>query len=405
MLVLKIAWRNIFRQQRRSVLTILTMFGGFTLAAVSIGWADGTYNRIINAFTRNRLGHIQIHARGYLDRPSIQDRIDNCYAVGKEVSAVPGVEAWAPRFLAAGLASVGDSTAGMSVIGVDPSLESAATGFERKIVEGRSLAEQSAHEAVLGKGLGRRLKAKIADEVVIVSQAADGSIANDLYKIVGFLESGDDSADQSSLYLHLADAQELFALKGAAHEIVIIVESLNEVEHVTTLIRAALANTNLDVEPWQEFAHSFYVAMQADKRGNWILQAIIVLIVGVGVLNTVLMTVLERTREYGVLRAVGTRASVLFPMIVGEVTLMAIISIALGTVASLGANYWLSLHGIALPEPFTYGGMEFSHFYSEINAHSLYIPASTILMVAVLVSLYPALRACRIEPARALRMH
>jgi ABC-type lipoprotein release transport system permease subunit len=92
-------------------------------------------------------------------------------------------------------------------------------------------------------------------------------------------------------------------------------------------------------------------------------------------------------------------------MIVGEVTLMAIASIALGTMAALGANYWLSLHGIAMPEPFTYGGMEFTHFYSEINAHSLYIPASTILLVAFLVSLYPALRACRIEPARALRMH
>lgn len=405
MLVVKIAWRNMFRQRRRTILTVLTMFGGFTLAAISIGWADGTYNRIISTFTRNRLGHIQIHARGYLDRPSIQDRIDHCYAVGKEVAAVAGVEAWAPRFLAAGLASVGDNTAGMSVIGIDPSLESGATGFSRKIVEGRSLSDGPAHEAVLGRGLARRLKAQIGTKAVIVSQAADGSIANDLYTIVGILESGDDSEDQSSLYLHLSDAQELFVLPDAAHEIVIIVQSLGEVGGVTDALRKTLSNANLDVEPWQEFAHSFYVAMQADKRGNWILQLIIVLIVAVGVLNTVLMTVLERTREYGVLRALGTRASVLFPMIVVEVGLMAVSSIVLGTIASLGSNYWLSLHGIAMPEPITYGGMEFTHFNSEINAHSIYVPAVTVLLVALLVSVYPALRACRIEPARALRLH
>ena len=94
MLVLKIAWRNIFRQRRRSLLTILTMFGGFTLAAISIGWADGTYNRIIDAFTRNRLGHIQLHAVGYLDRPSIQDRISDCYSIGRRISSLPGVEAF-----------------------------------------------------------------------------------------------------------------------------------------------------------------------------------------------------------------------------------------------------------------------------------------------------------------------
>jgi len=113
-LTLKIAWRNIFRQKRRTVLTVLTMFGGFTLSALSIGWADGTYNRIIEMFTRNRLGHVQIHAAGYLDKPSLYRKIDDFTRVGDIVENTEGVMAWTPRLYSAGLASVGEKAVARS---------------------------------------------------------------------------------------------------------------------------------------------------------------------------------------------------------------------------------------------------------------------------------------------------
>lgn len=405
MLIFKIAWRNIFRQRRRTILTVLTMFGGFTLASISLSLADGTYNRIINAFTRNRLGHIQIHEKGYTDRPSLYDSIHDYQKIGDRLSRIPNVEAWAPRVLAAGLASVGDKAAGANIIGVDPTLETRATAFDRKIVEGSVLSAAANHEAVLGTGLARRLGARVGDEVVIVSQAADGSIANDLYSIVGLLESGDENSDLTSCYLHIADAQSLFVLDDEAHEIVIIATSLGVVSSLTTRIRQVLDDPNLSVEPWQEFAHSFYVAMQADKRGNWVLQLIIILIVAVGVLNTILMIVLERTREYGVLRAMGTRPSQVFRLVVLEAAIMAILSVAAGSVAALGVNSWLSSHGIPMPAPFTYGGMEFTHYYCEVNLFSFLVPALTVLLAASVVSVFPALRAAHIEPAKALRTH
>jgi len=384
---------------------VLTMFGGFTLSAISIGWADGTYNRIIDMFTRNRLGHIQVHAEGYLDKPSLYKKIDSYEAVGRVIERTRGVEAWAPRLYSAGLASVGEKSSGVRIIGIDPERESAATRFEKKVIEGRSFSPDPSHEAILGKGAAKTLKAGVGDEIVIVSQGADGSIANDLYTIVGIIESGDATADQSSFYLHLQDAQELLVLEGAIHEIVVVVDNLNQVAQTTIAIRQTLNDPQLKVAPWQEFARSFYVAMQADKEGAWIMLFVIVLIVAVGVLNTVLMTVLERTREYGVMRALGTRPLQIVRLVLYEVALMASIGIVIGFGLSLLINYILSLHGIPMPLTFTYGGMEFTHYYAEVNAHSFYIPAITVTLSAMIVSIFPAAKAARIAPARALRMH
>ncbi|MEA1947461.1 MAG: hypothetical protein U9N83_09195 [Thermodesulfobacteriota bacterium] len=108
MTLLKIAFRNIFRQKRRAVLTALTMFGGFALAAISIGWSDGTYSFIIDKFTRNRLGHIQIHAQGYRDRPTLYKNIDNYKAIGKKLDNIKKIESWSPRLFASGLVSVAE---------------------------------------------------------------------------------------------------------------------------------------------------------------------------------------------------------------------------------------------------------------------------------------------------------
>lgn len=405
MLIFKIAFRNIFRQKRRTVLTLLTMFGGFTLASISIAWSDGTYAYIINMFTSNRLGHIQIHRQGYLDRPSLYRTVDDYEKLGDIINGVAGVQNWSPRLFSAGLVSVGDKSSGARIIGINPSLENTATRFDKKITAGESLASSPSHQAVLGDGLARILKADVGDEIVIVSQGADGSIANDLYSIVGLLASGDRISDQSTLYLHLTDAQELFVLEGRVHEIAIVGEELDDVPQLARDITAAINKPELTIKTWHEFAKSFYNAMQADRQGTWIMVFIIVVIVAVGVLNTVLMAVLERTREYGMLRAIGTGQWQVFQLVLYEVAMMTVISLVIGSCLSYVANYALSIHGINLSTPFTYGGIEFNRMYSEVNLQSFYIPAISVSLSAILISVFPALKAARIAPARAMRMH
>jgi ABC-type lipoprotein release transport system permease subunit len=403
MLTLKIAFRNIFRQRRRTFLTILTMFGGFVLAAFSIGWADGTYNHIIDMFTRNRLGHIQIHKDDYLDRPTLYKTIANYDYIRSEITGVEHVIACTARLYAMGLGSVRDKSAGIRIIGIDPALENEATFFDRKLTNGRTLSNNPNNEAVLGRGLAKILAAAPGDELVIVSQGADGSIANDLYTIVGIMEGGDFMHDQTACYLHLSDAQNLLVLDGRVHELAIVVDNLNSVKDATARIAAVLTDSTLNVAPWQQFAKSFYHAMQADKKGNWVSLGVIILIVAVGVLNTVLMTVLERTREYGVLRAIGTGPGQIFRLVILEVFIMAVISLLIGSVLALGVNYYFSLHGIPLPESIDYGGVKFSESLTEINAQSFYLPGLAVLLSSFLVSLFPALKAAHIAPAKAMR--
>jgi ABC-type lipoprotein release transport system permease subunit len=205
--------------------------------------------------------------------------------------------------------------------------------------------------------------------------------------------------------MDLKDAQELFVLDGRVHEIAVIVKSLNEVKRVARRIDEILDDPKLEVAPWQVFAESFYQAMQADKQGMWIMLFVIMIIVAVGVLNTVLMSVLERQREYGVLKAVGTKPYQIFKLVLYEVALLAFFSIIIGGILGVLLNHSLSQTGIDLPQAFNYGGMEFKTMYTEVNARSLYIPGITVIISALCVSVFPALRAAHTEPAKTMRMH
>ena len=404
-MIIKIAFRNTFRQKRRTILTALAMVVGFALLSLTIGLSDGAYGGIIEMFTRNRTGHIQVHREGYLDKPSLYKTIDNLSAVGEAIQNTAGVEAWTQRVYGAGLGSVGEKSTAVQIVGVDVAREIRATRFDNKVIEGNILSEIASHEAVVGKGLAKILSAKVGSEIVIFSQGADGSIANDVYKIVGIVESGDDITDRTGCYLHIEDAQELFVLEGRAHEIVVIVSNINRVDKVTSEIEANLSDSTLDVAPWQVIAKSFYRAMKTDQQGDAISRWVIMLIVAIGVLNTVLMSVLERTREYGVLKAVGTKPVQIFWLVICEVVIIALVSICVGALLGILANYLLSIYGITYPEEITFGGMKLKTLYAEVNVRCLVIPAITVMISAVIVSLFPAVKAARIMPAKAMRTH
>ena len=404
-MILKIAFRNTFRQKRRTILTGLAMVVGFTLLSLTIGLSDGAYGNIITMFTRNRIGHIQVHRQGYLDKPSLYKTINNASTVGETIQSIAGVEAWTPRVYGAGLGSVGEKSTAVQIIGVDVARETEATRFDQKVVEGNTLTETASHEAVIGKGLAKIAAATVGSEIVIVSQGADGSIANDLYKIVGIVESGDDITDRVGCYLHIEDAQELLVLDGRVHEIVVIVSNIKQVDKITSAIKTQLNDSTLDVAPWQVVAKSFYRAMKADQQGDAISRWVIMFIVAMGVLNTVLMSVLERTREYGVLKAVGTKPVQIFWLVVCEVVIIALGSICVGALLGVLVNYLLSVYGITYPEEITYGGVKLKTLYAVVNVRCLVIPAITVMLSATIVGLFPAIKAARIMPAKAMRTH
>lgn len=399
---MKVAFRNLFRQKKRTVFTGLSMFVGYVLACISIGWADGTYNSIIDNFTGNELGHIQIHRNGYLDKPDIYTSIEETGRIDEVLDEIEDVDSHTARIYSYGLLSSGDKSTGVRIIGVEPKTENETTNMVRKVKDGRYFGENP-KDVLLGTTLAGILETKPLDSVVIVSQAADGSIANDRYEVAGIIDTGDPAADRSSIYLTLGAAQDLFVLGGGVHEIVITVSSLGRVDDTVKTIKARLNDPDLEVVPWQVFAQEFYRAMQADKGGMYIMLMVIILVVAITVLNTILMAVLERQKEYGVLRALGTRPMQIVRMVISETLLLSLASILMGAVIGFVVNALLSQHGIPLSRPLEWGGMYIESMKSELTIQSFFLPAITVIGTAFIVSVFPAIKAARTEPAITMR--
>ena len=403
MLLLTLAFRNILRQKRRSLLTILSMAGGYLLCCLSFSLTEGSYKNVIEIFTLDHTGHIQIHADDYLHRPSMHKAITDTVAQRQVILNQPDVSSLAPRVYAPALAYVGNKNTPVQVVGVDPLLERNTSRLADKVNAGHYLgaeADASGYSpAMLGMGAAASLQAKLGDELILISQGADGSIANDIY-IVSALVGSRHGWDQNKVYLALPAAQEFLTLPRRVHQYALLLDKIDAVPATAKALQAVLPD--LTINPWPEVEATFYQSMQADKRGNRFTLLIVVFIVFIGVLNTVLMSVLERTREFGVLKAIGSRPSTIASLILFETMMLAGISIVIGGLLATPVIAWFAWRGIALPEPIDMGGIAFGFMTGEVSLAVFAWPALVVLLFAAAVSIPPGIRATRIAPTQAM---
>ena len=406
MLTFQIAFRNILRQKRRSLLTGLSMTGGYMLFVLGYSLLEGSYGNAIDIFTLDNSGHIQIHKDNYLDRPKIYKTIQDRGPIEAALKGNPEINSFTPRVFSPALAYAGDKTAPSQMIGVDADLEPTVSRLLQKVAKGTYFSSlpnaDGYYEAMIGRGLHIRLKLNVGDEIVLISSGADGSIANDIF-VVSAIIGNKTSFDRMAVYLPLNAAQEFLSLGNDVHEYVLLVNSKDDNEVIASGLSAQL--TEVTVSPWQVVEATFYRTMQADKQGNYFTMGLITFIVFIGVLNTVLMSVLERTREFGVLRAIGSRPMQLVRLITLETFILAFISVMVGFLLILPIIYWSAEVGMLLPEPIDMGGVEFPHIYGEMSARIFWIPMAFILATAVLISLPPGFRAARILPKEAMGSH
>lgn len=408
MLLLKLAIRNIGRQKRRSFLTGLSMALGFLLAAVTMGLVEGSYGSIIDAFTRDRTGHVQIHDSDYLERPSLYKQIRNVDAVLDKVAAVPGVVSAAPRIFAPSLAFAHDKTSPASVIGIDPVAEARTTSITEKKLEGTFLGATLQNtetpgdrdQVIIGRQIANSLKLQVGDELVLIGQSVDGSIANDIYAVKGIIGDKADAA-RMNVYMSIDAARRYLYMGPAAHEIALMTDSPGNAIKIAEHIEHALEDETLSVDPWQVVEVTFYNSMRADKEGNYVTTAVVMAMVAIGVLNAVLMSVLERTREYGLLRAIGTRPSGVFWMIVVETMILGILSCIAGFLLSLPVMDYLNTSGFPIP-PVEVGGMVMDAMVAEISVPVFLYPLALVLVTSFVVSLWPATHSARVTPVAAL---
>ncbi|MCO4792092.1 MAG: ABC transporter permease [Bacteriovoracaceae bacterium] len=398
-MILKMAFRNIFRHKRRTALTALMMIGGYVLLSFSLAFVDGSYGDMISLFTSQTTGHAQIHNDKFINSESIHDSIKSWDKIKEDLKNNSEVVSFSPRLKNGALAFSHKKTFAVEMWGIDWASEPKVTTIKQRLALGSWPSTNGENQVLIGSKISEVLGLKVGDEIVLISQGADGSIANDIFFVKGIFEKEEQGVDDYRVYTDLASAQ-MFYSTSHIHEVAIKLASIYNAKKFSTHFKV---EEGLIIRPWQEVEKDFFKAMEIDKKGNTISYSIIMFVVALGVLNTVLMSILERTKELGVLKAIGTTPGSLSLMIILESQILAMMSLIIGSIIATLLNSYFSKHGISFSEPMTYGGMTISAMYARITLNSYLRPAVIVLVSTLFVSIFPAIRAARISPLDAMR--
>ncbi|MDB9787105.1 FtsX-like permease family protein [Bacteriovoracaceae bacterium] len=400
-MLFKMAIRNVFRQKRRTLFTALMMIGGFVLLSFSLAFIAGTYGDMISLFTAQTTGHVQIHNSQFVETESIHDGIQDWEKIGKTFEKRDEVRGFSFRIRGTALAIHKEQTQGAEILGIDWLNESNVTSVQKRLGRGKWPNSLGENEVVVGEKLSSILKVNLGDELILISQGADGSIANDIFHIVGIFSKEEQGVDDYRVYIDLQSAQYFYAT-NYVHEIVI---KLDDIDKSRDFAKSLELTEGLTARAWQEIESDFYRAMQADKKGNNVSFVIIMMVVALGVLNTVLMSILERKKEFGVLQALGTPPRMLAGLIITETQIIVLISLIFGCIIASGINLYFTKFGISLPEPMTYGGIKISSMFARMTFESYLYPAIVIACSTLFISIYPAWKVVSISPTDAMREH
>ena len=405
-MLFKLAFRNIQRQRRRSLLTGLTIIGGFVLCTFTFSLIEGAWGNAVDFYTLDSIGHIQVHWADYDRKPKVHKTINDRSFVEKILSANDDVKAFAPRVYSPALAYAGTKTTPVTIVGVDPDLEPEVSRLKEKTKIGQYYNNAHTPTAMIGAGIAKSLAINVGEEIVLISQGADGSIANDIYSVTAIV-GNKSSSDSRIVYLPLTAAQEFLSLRESIHEYVLLVREPNVNEAVAKTLETVLHRKmpEITVSPWQVVDETFYRTMQSDKRANRFMLGILIFIIFIGVLNTVLMSVLERTREFGVIRAIGSRPSTIAQLIFIETMMLTTLCLLVSIILLVPILAWLVNVGFSLPEPVDFGGVTFSQIRGGVTPLVLLAPVAYIYSFTALVTILPAIRAACVTPKTAMGSH
>jgi ABC-type lipoprotein release transport system permease subunit len=406
--IVRIGWRNLWRNPRRTAITALAMAIGMVMLSFVLSIMAGMKRDMIDNGTSLMLGHIQIHKAGYRPDRSIFDTIPgDGRRIAERLLDWDEIFGAAPRVSTFGLMSSGNKSLGVEIMGVDREAESQVTTLARKVTKG-DLPGRGERTIAIGKLAATTLGVDVGDEIVIITQAADGSLGNDLYSVSGIFRTGLDLVDGGMAILDLAAAQDLMALSpDQIHEIAIRVTTPAAARDVATMIENHLGNGDLDVAPWQILAPELSGWIAMSDGWLWIMYAIVFSLAAISVLNTMLMAVFERLREFGVMTAIGLRPLGIVGMVIVEVMALAGVSLTLAVALGYPLLHYVVGSGIDLSSMtggFALSGVAVGPILRGDWVLSEFAVAGALLVVcAAVAGLYPATKAARADPARLTR--
>ena len=398
----RFAWRNLWRKTRRTGITLAAVMLNTAILIIFYGLNEGLIQNMVRNSTQLVVGEAQAHAPGYLEDRSFYKSLDRSEESVKAMEAA-GVAA-APRSFGYGLVSVGSKSAGAVFWGIDPSRERAALDLPRHVMEGRFLTDRPERGAVLGRKLARSLNAEVGSEIVVVVQAADGSLGNELYTVTGVLKSAGEAIDRGAVMLHRLDFEALFVSGGRVHEIVLNAKGRVPLEELAVKARGAIPGA--EVKTWRQLLPMLSDMLRIMDVALAIFGTIFFLAGGLGVMNTMLMATYERIREIGIQKALGATPLRIVTGVTAEALALALAATAGGALLGLAGTYYLKTVGIdttGFAGEFTFSGMAFDPvWHAVLRLKVVVLPVVIMWVTCTLAALYPAVLAARLDPVRAI---
>jgi len=405
---LKMSWRNIWRNPRRTCLTIAAISFASLLLVFMLSFQFGSYETMINASVKINTGHIQIQAQDYNDNKDIRKTIDNPLFIANIIEKSQYIDSYTFRGNAFSMVSSNQRTYGVLIVGIDPVKESNVSTIKNLIKKGKYLSENDKDKAIIGKLLAKNLKVTIGDELTILGQAKDGSIAASIVNIKGIYSSGIDEIDRSTIQLPIKTFQNLYSMENSVHEIVINSTSLLYIDKIKKQLKEKILQSKLKNLPvildWNELNPGLLQTIKMDLISGFIMYIILIIVVAFSILNTFLMAIFERTREFGVLMAIGTSPLRLIKILMMESSFITIIGISIGILVGSMITIYFQIHGIDITgasEVLNQWGIS-GRLYPRLSIITALSGPVAVLAITCITSLVPALKVRKLKPVEAL---
>ncbi|MCB2200713.1 FtsX-like permease family protein [bacterium] len=403
-MIFKLAWRNIWRNKRRSIISIASVLFAVTIALMMRSMQLGFYARTIDNVVSFYTGYLQVHAPGYEEKKSLDKSFADSGELATRIEGINKVTFTAPRLESFALISAGDITDGSQVIGIDPEREDQLTGLSNKVEDGRYL-NAGDNGILLGSGLAKHMKIGVGDTVVVISSGYHGVSAAGRYPVIGTVTFPTPELNSTMAYLDLPEARWFYGATNRLTSLAIMIEGERFLNQVETQVTAMLGD-DYEVVSWEDIMPEMVEYIAMDNASGVLMLILIYVIVGFGVLGTVLMMTMERMREFGVLVAVGMQKSVLRGIVLLESVILSINGAILGIVLALPSLIWLRANPIHL----TGAGADalISYGFEPILPFSMapeifFWQTFTVLLIALTASAYPLFRITKLNSVDAMR--
>lgn len=409
----RLAWRNLWRNRTRTAITMTAITLSLALMLIVRGISDYSYEQMLGSADKAAGGSVLVNAAGYWDSRGSELVIDDGDAVVATVRAALPKATVLPRVIIQGLLSSSHGNQGLEVQGIDPEAEDAFRHIKRYLAEGDFLDGDHKQPLVLGRGIADDLGVKLGDRVVLTATDPQGEMVRALFRLSGVLDSGSRSIDDAAAYTTLAAARQAVSMGGGLTQVGVVLAPAASPDDAKRALLAAFGAkaSALEVLTWSEAMPEIIALIELDSKMGQVMMFAVFIIVVFGIANTLLMAVMERIRELGLLSGLGMTPQRVGGLVLAETVLLALVSITLALGIALAAHATLQVYGIDMAA-FSEGEVEMSGVIVEnLVMHSTIVPAKwlasigAVFVLVVVAALYPAWRATRVNPTEAMRTY